>query len=78
MTICQNTTAKGVWEVLAKRHLNKGLTSFLFLTCRFFNSQMSSNKIVEQHINKLNIMAKELNAIGTKVPPKVKVTWSFL
>ncbi len=26
MTVCQNTTAKGVWEVLAKRPLNKGLT----------------------------------------------------
>lgn len=26
MIVCQNTTSKGVWEVLAKRHLNKGLT----------------------------------------------------
>ncbi len=39
---------------------------------------MSSNQTMEPHTNKLNIMAKELNAIGTKVPPKVKVTWSFL
>jgi hypothetical protein len=78
MTVCQNTIAKGVWEVLAKGHLKKGLTSFFFLTRRFFNSQMSSNEIVEQHINKLNVMAKELNAIETKMPPKVKVTWSFL
>jgi hypothetical protein len=64
MLVCQNTIAKGVWEALAKRHINK----FLFLTCRFFNSQMNSNETMKQHINKLNVMAKELNAIGTKVP----------
>jgi len=38
---------------------------------------MTSNETVEQHINKLNVMAEELNAIGTEVPPKLKVTWSF-
>jgi len=78
MIVCQNTTSKGVWKVLAKRHLNKGLTSFVFLTCRFFNNQMTSNEIVEQHINKLNVTVEEFNAIGTKMPPKLKVTWSFL
>ncbi len=39
----------------------------------FFNSQMNSNETMEQHVNKLNVMVEELNAIGSKVPPKVKV-----
>jgi hypothetical protein len=50
MIVCQNTTTKGVWEVLAKRHLKKGLTSFLFLTCRFFNSQMRNCGTTHQQV----------------------------
>jgi hypothetical protein len=34
---------------------------------------MNSNETMEQHVNKLNVMVEELNAIGSKVPPKVKV-----
>jgi predicted metal-dependent TIM-barrel fold hydrolase len=39
----------------------------------FFNSQMNSNETMEQHVNKLNIIVEELDAIRAKVPPKVKV-----
>ncbi len=34
---------------------------------------MSSSETMEQHLNKLNMMAKELEAIETKVPLEVKV-----
>jgi hypothetical protein len=34
---------------------------------------MNSNETMEQHVNKLNVMVKELDAIGSKVPPKLKV-----
>jgi hypothetical protein len=34
---------------------------------------MSFNEIVEQHVNKLNTMAKELDAIRIGVPSKVKM-----
>ncbi len=34
---------------------------------------MNSNETMEQHVNKLNVMVEELDAIGSKVPPKVKV-----
>jgi len=34
---------------------------------------MNFSETVEQHINKLNVMAEELKAIETKVPLKVKV-----
>jgi predicted metal-dependent TIM-barrel fold hydrolase len=34
---------------------------------------MNSNETMEQHVNKLNIIVEELDAIRAKVPPKVKV-----
>jgi len=34
---------------------------------------MSSNETMEQHVNKLNTMAKELDAIGIGVFPKIKM-----
>jgi hypothetical protein len=34
---------------------------------------MNSNETMEQHVDKLNIMVEELDAIGAKVPLKVKV-----
>jgi len=63
----------GVCEALAKRHLEGGFTNRLFLMNILFNSQMNSNETMEQHVNKLNIMVEELDAIGAKMPPKVKV-----
>jgi len=34
---------------------------------------MNSNETMEQHVNKLNTMAKELDAIGIGVPSKAKM-----
>jgi hypothetical protein len=39
---------------------------------------MSFSETMEQHLNKLNMMAKELEAIETKVPLEVKVMVFFL
>jgi len=74
MIICQaNTTTKGVCKALAKRHFEGGLTKTPFLMSIFFNNQMNSNETMEQHVNKLNVMVEEFDAIGAKVPPRVKV-----
>jgi hypothetical protein len=45
----------------------------IFLTCKFFNSQISSNETIEQHVNKLNIMVEELKVIGTTMLLDMKV-----
>ncbi len=45
----------------------------LFLTRKFFTSQMDPNDKMEQHLNKLGTMAKDLNDIGTFILVKVKV-----
>jgi hypothetical protein len=37
---------------------------------RFFTTQMSLNETMEQHMNKLNVMAEELETIQAKVPLK--------
>ncbi len=39
---------------------------------------MSSNETMEQHVNKLNGMVKECNAIGVKLRPEVKVMVPFM
>jgi hypothetical protein len=46
----------------------------LFLTCKFFNSEISSNETMEQHVNKSNTMVEELEVIGTTMLLEVKVT----
>jgi hypothetical protein len=69
----EETTTKGVCKALAKRHLEGRLTNRLFLMSIFFNSPMSSNETMEQHVNKLNVMVEKLDPIGVKVPPKVKL-----
>jgi len=66
-------TAKGMWEALTKWHLDKGLTNRLFLTRRFLISQTNFSETMEQHINKLNVLAEKLEAIETKVLLEVKV-----
>jgi hypothetical protein len=73
MIICQvETTTKGVWKALTKGNLKGGLRNRLFLMNIFLNSQISSNETME-HVNKLNVLVEELDAIGIKLPPKVKV-----
>jgi len=39
---------------------------------------MSSSKYMEPHVNKLNGMVEECNAIGAKVLPEVKVMVHFM
>jgi hypothetical protein len=58
--------------------MDKGLANKLFLTRKFFIIQMNSSDTMEQHLNKLGAMAKELVAIGTPIPTKVKVTIMFM
>ncbi len=73
IVVHQETTVGGMWEALAKWHLNKGLMNILYLTRRFLTNHMSFSETMEQHINKLNMMVKKLEAIETKVPLKVTV-----
>jgi hypothetical protein len=73
MVVHQESISKWMWEAFAKRHLDKGLMNQLFLTRRFFTSQMNFSETMEQHMNKLNVMAEELEAIQVKVPLEVKV-----
>ncbi len=73
MVVHQESTTRGMWEAFAKRHLDKRLINRLFFMRRFFTTQMSFNETMEQHMNKLNVMAKELETIQAKVPLEVKV-----
>jgi hypothetical protein len=69
----KETTMKGIWEAFQNRYVDKGLTIRLFLTWKFFTSQMNPINTMKQHLNKLRAMVEELNAIGATNPPKVKV-----
>jgi hypothetical protein len=51
----------------------KSSMNTLFLTRIFFTFQMGTSNKMEQHLNKLGIMAKDLNAIGAPILAKVKV-----
>jgi hypothetical protein len=73
MVVHQESTTRGMWEAFAKRHLDKRLMNRLFLMRRFFTTQMNFNETMEQHMNKLNVMAEELETIQAKVPLEVKV-----
>jgi hypothetical protein len=53
--------------------VDKGLTNKLFLTWKFFITQMSLSDTMEQHLNKLGAMAKKLDAIGTPILAEVKI-----
>jgi hypothetical protein len=64
---------KGIWEAFQNRYVDKGLTNRLFLTRKFFTSQRNPTNTMEQHLNKLRAMVKELDAIGATNPPKMKV-----
>jgi hypothetical protein len=60
-------------EALQNQYVDKGLTNKLFLTRKFFTSQMNLTNMMEQHLNKLGAMAEELDAIGATIPFEVKV-----
>jgi len=70
----KETTTKGlIWEAFQKWYVDKVLMNTLFLTRKFFTSQMGPNDRMEQHLNKLKTMAKDLNAIGAPILVRVKV-----
>ncbi len=73
LSVKKKTIVKGIWEALQNRHVDKGLTNKLFLTRNFFTLQMNPTNTMEQHLNKLQTMAKELDAIGATIPLEVKV-----
>jgi hypothetical protein len=73
MVVHQETIVRWMWEAFVKQHLDKGLMNRLFFTKRFFTSQMNFSETMEQHMNKLSVMAEELKAIQAKVPLEVKV-----
>lgn len=68
----KQTTVKGIWEALQNQYVDKGFINRLFLTRKFFTSQMNPTNTMEQHLNKLITMVEELNAIGATNLLKVK------
>jgi DNA primase large subunit len=73
MIVQKETTAHGIWEVLEKGYVDKGLANKIFLIKKFFMSQMNHNDIMEQNVNKLGAMVKELDAIRTSILDEIKV-----
>ncbi len=55
------------------QHVDKGLTNRLFLTRKFFSSQMALGDSMEEHLSKLGAIVKELDVIGATIPEEVKV-----
>jgi len=64
--------AHGIWEVLEKGYVNKGLANKIFLTKNFFMSLINHNDTME-HVNKLGAMVEELDAIRVAILDKIKV-----
>jgi hypothetical protein len=54
---------KRIWETFAKCYVDKGLAIKIFLTYKFFMSQMKPIDTMEVHLNKLVVIANELEAI---------------
>jgi hypothetical protein len=63
---------KGIWEALQNRYVDKDFINRLFLTWKFFTSQMNPTNTMEQHLNTLITMVEELDAIGATNLLKVK------
>jgi hypothetical protein len=73
MTMRKEKTAKGIWDALAKRHVDEGLVNKILLTWKFFMFQMGPTNTMEVRFNKLTIVADELETIGVAVLDEVKV-----
>jgi hypothetical protein len=73
MNMQRETITKGIWDTLAKHHIDKGLANKIFLTRKYFMSQMNPLDTMEFHFNKLVMMTNELNAIDVGVLDEVKV-----
>jgi hypothetical protein len=63
---------KDIWEALQNQYVDKGFINRLFLTRKFFTSEMNPTNTMEQHLNKLITMVHELDAIGATNLLKVK------
>jgi hypothetical protein len=72
MIVRKVKTAKGIWDALAQRHVDKGLANKI-LTWKFFMFQMGPIDTMEVQLNKLSTMADELETIRIVVPDEVKV-----
>ncbi len=72
MIVRKEKTAKGIWDTLAKCHVDQGLVNKI-LTRKFLMSQMGPTNTMEVHFNKLATMADELEAIEVTISDEVKV-----
>jgi hypothetical protein len=72
MSVKKETITKGILEVLQKSHIDKRLANKIFLACKFFMFQMDPFKMMEHHLNKLGVMANELDTIKATIPKEVK------
>ncbi len=73
MTIRKEKTMKGIWDTLAKRHVDQGLGNKIFLMRKFFMSQMGPTNTMEVHFNKLATMVDALKAIKATISNEIKV-----
>jgi hypothetical protein len=78
MIVLKETTTHGIWEVVEKGYVDKGLTNKIFQTKKFFMLQMNHNYTMEQHANKLGAMVEEINAIKATILDKIKVMVLFM
>jgi hypothetical protein len=78
MIVLKETTTHGIWEVVEKGYVDKGLVNKIFQTKKFFMLQMNHNYTMEQHANKLGAMVEEINAIKATILDKIKVMVLFM
>jgi hypothetical protein len=72
MNMQRETITRGIWETLAKHHIDEGLANKNNLTRKYFMSQMNPLDTMEFHFNKLVMMANKLNVIDVGVLDEVK------
>jgi predicted amino acid-binding ACT domain protein len=78
MTLRKEKSAKGIWDTLAKRHVDQGLVNKIFLSRKLFMSQMDPIDTMEVHFNKLATMANQLEAIEATILDEVKMMVLFI
>ena len=61
------TTAAEVWTKLAKVYEAKGVTQELYLRKQLSNFKLDDGNTIQQHINKLNEIVKQLASIREKI-----------
>jgi len=73
MTVRKEKIAKGIWDALAKCHIDEGLANKIFLTWKFFMFQMGPINTMEVHLNKLAIVVDKLETIRVALLNEVKM-----